>query len=172
MCRQCISAVLFCLIFCFSANAQSSSEESIYLLRSTISNDGGSVKAVNSQYLVQYSIEQSSVIGLTSTDQYLARQGFIQPVQIATVLSKNNDFRLLVDVYPNPAIDEIFISFNEMVMGPVDICLYDRSGRLVMRQETQSEATLVYSIENLAIGNYFLTINAMGKQYVTQISKH
>ena len=156
--------ILFCLPLLTLA------QSSPNLLRSTISNSGSSTQTQDN-YVVQQSIGQSSPIGLQETNEHTVRQGFIQPTQLKRMLAASNAADLLVSVYPNPTTDKITIAFNELVIGKVNLSIYDQRGKLVMEENRESEVELSYSLIKLAVGNYFVKVNTSTKEYVTQISK-
>tara|TARA_Y100000385_G_C12678577_1_gene461065 strand:+ start:93 stop:512 length:420 start_codon:yes stop_codon:yes gene_type:complete len=59
------------------------------LLRSTISNSGGSTQT-QYNYVVQQSVGQISPIGLKVYNEHTVRQGFIQPAQLKRMLAASN----------------------------------------------------------------------------------
>lgn len=156
--------ILICLPF-FTL-AQSSSN----LLRSTISNSGSSIETINKS-IVQQSIGQSSLVGLKHTSKYIIRQGFIQPPHLKSTLSISNAVDLAVDIYPNPTTDKITIAFKELVTGKVCLSVYDQLGKLVMQEYQEAQATLICSLNSLAIGNYFIKVSVSNKAFVTKIVK-
>jgi uncharacterized membrane protein affecting hemolysin expression len=145
-------------------------QSSPHLLRSTISNTGSSVETINKN-LVQQSVGQSSSTGLQQTSKHIVRQGFIQPTQLKRILAASNAADLLVSVHPNPTTDKITLAFNELVTGKVILSIYDQMGKLVIQENREGQAELSYSLDNLAVGNYFIKVNTATKEYVTQISK-
>jgi hypothetical protein len=156
--------LLFCLpLLTF---AQSSPN----LLRSTISNTGSSTQTEDN-YIVQYSVGQSSLIGLQETNQRAVRQGFIQPAQLKRMLAASNAADLLVSAYPNPTTDKITIAFKELITGKVIFSVYDQMGKLILEENRESEVELTFSLAILAAGNYFVKVNTSNKEYVTQIAK-
>tara|TARA_B100001758_G_C17981401_1_gene388333 strand:+ start:20 stop:514 length:495 start_codon:yes stop_codon:yes gene_type:complete len=158
--------LLILLFLPFFAFSQSSSN----LLRSTISNNGSSVKTIN-KGIVQQSIGQSSLVGLQYTSKYIIRQGFIQPTHLKSTLPISNDVELSVDIYPNPTTDRITLDFREAVTGEVLLSIYDYSGRLIIEESQEAQATLSYSLNSLAPGNYFIQVSGSNKAFVTQIAK-
>lgn len=159
--------LLFLLtLFPFISFPQSSSN----LLRSTISNSGSSVETINKS-IVQQSIGQSSPVGLQHTDKYFIRQGFIQPTHLKRILPVIDAVDLSLVIYPNPTTDEITIAFNELVTGKVFVSIYDQLGKLVMEENQQAQATLIYSLNSLKPGNYYIKVSVSNGVKVTQISK-
>jgi|TARA_B110000240_G_C13450709_1_gene432386 hypothetical protein len=156
--------LLFCLpLLTF---AQSSPN----LLRSTISNNGSSTQTEDN-YIVQYSVGQSGLIGLQETKQRAVRQGFIQPSQLKRMLASSNAADLLVSAYPNPTTDKITIAFKELITGKVIFSIYDQMGKLILQENRESEVELTFSLAILAAGNYYVKVNSTNREYVTQIAK-
>jgi len=77
--------ILFILIN-FSVKAQNTS--SPFLMRATLSASGSSetVTFDNLNFIIQQSIDQSSVIGTSKNNGYTLRQGFIQPNVLVKIL--------------------------------------------------------------------------------------
>ena len=145
-------------------------QSSANLLRSTISNSGSSVETINKS-IVQQSVGQSSPIGLQNTDKYVIRQGFIHPTHLKRTLPSSEVVDLSLVIYPNPTTDEITIAFNELVKGKVFVSIYDHLGKLVMEKNQQAQATLIYSLNSLTPGNYFIKVSVSNRVNITQISK-
>jgi len=154
------------LFFAIGSFAQSSP----HLLRATISATGSS-STTNNKHLVQQSVGQSSPVGVQQISNHTIRQGFIQPTQLKRMLAASSSSDLSVSVYPNPTIDNITLSFEELVSGKVNLSIYDEMGRLVLMENKEAQVELSYSLANLVVGNYFVKVNATNKQYVTQIAK-
>jgi protocatechuate 3,4-dioxygenase beta subunit len=79
-----------------------------------------------------------------------------------------------LDIYPNPAVDVISITFGqELLSKPLTIELYSADGKQVMRKQTdRSNATEQLNVATLAAGSYQLRIISNGEvKAVKQIVK-
>lgn len=65
-------------------------------------------------------------------------------------------------LYPNPANEYFYVSFDNPHRTKTSIAIYSISGRLIQRQETDLNTTRV-STENLTKGVYFVELNGNGK---------
>ncbi|HFC00175.1 MAG TPA: HYR domain-containing protein [Phaeodactylibacter sp.] len=68
---------------------------------------------------------------------------------------------LLEKIYPNPASDEIFISFNSPIEQEVEIQIFDARGTLVKVENTdlyEGENTKIIALDNLDNGFYMIHI--------------
>jgi hypothetical protein len=84
---------------------------------------------------------------ITATDDY-SFAGIISSLQ-------------LYEPYPNPARDILDFQFYSVKPGPVDVEVYDRSGRSVMQAAEKCHAGVnraSLSLDRLAAGAYILTI--------------
>jgi len=78
-----------------------------------------------------------------------------------------DDFEKLgIDVYPNPFIDQIFISDIEEIKS---IRLINVEGRVLQSFQVQSE---LFIQNDLPVGIYFLELNYGEKQYYAKLEKH
>jgi hypothetical protein len=60
-------------------------------------------------------------------------------------------------IYPNPASDQVHISFGSVTNGTIGI--YDLSGKEVMQQGANGKKEYTVSTTGIAAGTYFLMIN-------------
>jgi len=74
--------------------------------------------------------------------------------------------KLGIDVYPNPFIDQIFISDIEEIKS---IRLINVEGRVLQFFQVQSE---LFIQNDLPVGIYFLELNYGEKQYYAKLEKH
>tara|TARA_B100000427_G_C15383617_1_gene540052 strand:+ start:156 stop:650 length:495 start_codon:yes stop_codon:yes gene_type:complete len=140
------------------------------LLRSTISYSGSSIITSNN-FLVQQSVGQNSPIGLQEFSDKVARQGFIQPSILRRMMVSSKYSDLSVEVFPNPTIDKITLTFSKIFVGKISLSIYDQMGRLVLESDYESQLEVSLSLADLRVGNYFLKVNISNQQYVTQITK-
>ena len=67
-----------------------------------------------------------------------------------------------INVFPNPASDELHFSFTEENDALKHISIYDISGRQVLSEKTKNNSI---NVEKLEKGSYFIKINSETKQY-------
>ena len=158
-------------LFYFTFNIILAQEKSPYLMRSTLSAAASSQSINHNQkdYLLQQSYGQSSPAGTVYQNEFVARQGFIQPF-ILLRLAKEPDF-IGLGIYPNPVIDELHIDLDQPYEGNLYLNLYDYRGRLVAKQKYVSQQNIVFDVRHFAQGTYFLKVVLGNKQKVAQINK-
>ena len=93
-------------------------------------------------------------------------RGCQKEVKIIIPFADNNEELL---VYPNPSSDWVALQFELEKESHLEAYLYDDKGALVAlileRDGKAGTNELVFSLENLAIGNYVLTLLVDGKVY-------
>ncbi len=91
------------------------------------------------------------------------------------IAEASKETMVVVSCFPNPTAGELKIQYYLFAPQKVTVGIYDMAGKLVMSQpETQSSAGLFeteMNIQNLATGNYLITINAGGKNYSQKMVK-
>jgi alkaline phosphatase D len=91
------------------------------------------------------------------------------------IAEASKETMVVVSCFPNPTAGELKIQYYLFAPQKVTVGIYDMAGKLVMSQpETQSSAGLFeteMNIQNLAAGNYLITINAGGKNYSQKMVK-
>jgi len=85
-------------------------------------------------------------------------------------VSEKNDF---FSVYPNPAMDKLFISFTDQLAKEIQLQLLDMSGRTLksMQLAPAAEPASVH-IGNLVPGIYFIECQAGGQRAFRKFIKH
>lgn len=78
--------------------------------------------------------------------------------------SVQNDFKL----YPNPANDQMTIHLSQEQYEPIEITLFDATGKLVYNSKTMDEILNIHFLPN---GLYTAIINASGKIYRARFTK-
>ncbi|MEL6812456.1 MAG: T9SS type A sorting domain-containing protein [Bacteroidota bacterium] len=143
-----------------------------FMKKETLASQGSShfVYSGNKSYFIQESIGQGSVINTFNTNNYSLRQGFLQPIS-ASVLIDASDTSIDAVIFPNPFVNAINIYFNEPVVGPLDIKLFDLLGRRVFSQVYSPNPTLLVEIDQLAMGQYFLTVEMRTKSLTAKLIK-
>jgi subtilisin-like proprotein convertase family protein len=76
-----------------------------------------------------------------------------------TVATNNVDLSTTVDLFPNPAQDQINVAFAQQLAGNVTLTINDLQGRLLSSQKEQNlQGNLVINTADLTDGIYFMTI--------------
>ncbi|MDI5899391.1 T9SS type A sorting domain-containing protein [Flavobacterium yafengii] len=162
---------LFLCFFLVQSYAQNTSSN--LLVRSTVGVSGSSrnVKIQNRNYIVQQSIGQSSVIGTFAIGDLSVRQGFIQPNVFAKIKDEKILMNLDVVIYPNPFLKSISLLFNEEVKDKVAVEIYDMLGRLIFSNSYPPSQDVNVILDDFAVANYILKIQANNKRIVKKILK-
>ena len=165
--------LLLCICFILLQHIQAQTESNQNLVRSTTGVSGSSVKVTqnNKVYVIQHSIGQPSAIGTFNKDNYILRQGFIQPNVLARIKDKNMPSNLQLSLYPNPFQDNISLSFNEEVKGEINIMVFDILGRLVFEKKYIANQNVNVILDKLSSGEYILKAVANQRQFITKILK-
>lgn len=123
----------------------------------TISSAGHSV-VTNSGIKVSQSIGQASVIGTVTQARYAVKQGLLNPLS-AVVKTPAKVVATSLQVYPNPFNEALH--FKASASGQFLISIFDASGRLVYKQETQLEP-FIYTLplSNLPSGSYTIQLQS------------
>lgn len=73
--------------------------------------------------------------------------------------------------YPNPALNEFYVSLNENTSKPIELSLFDFTGQLVIKDSYSQSSDHKVNIEKLSSGIYFLQITIDGKSSIQKIVK-
>jgi len=162
--------ILFILIN-FSVKAQNTS--SPFLMRATLSASGSSetVTFDNLNFIIQQSIDQSSVIGTSKNNGYTLRQGFIQPNVLVKILDTSMPIDLEVNFYPNPFKEKVSLAFTQQINGNIEVAVFDMVGKLVFLKKYEAIQNLQLQFDNLSLGAYILKITANNRQFIKNIMK-
>lgn len=80
-----------------------------------------------------------------------------------TVATEDVDLSTIVNLFPNPAQDQINVSFTQQLTSNVTLNINDLQGRLLSSQKEQNlQGNLVIDINDLTDGIYFMTIQTEG----------
>lgn len=160
----------FFLLFFIYPKAQNTS--SAYLVRSTTGVAGSSEAIIvnNQHYVIQQSIGQGSVIGKFQSNGVIVRQGFIQPPTISSKIIPE-ETNLDAIIYPNPVNNELNVSFNELVQGPITIQIFDMLGRNVFTKKSSATQNMSINLSFLASAQYIFLMNTEQKQFKANIIK-
>lgn len=162
---------LFLCFFLVQSYAQNTAGK--HLVRSTVGVSGSStdIKIQNTNYVVQQSIGQSSVIGTFAIGDLNVRQGFIQPNVFAKIIDEKIPMNLDVVIYPNPFLESLSLFFNEAVADKVTVEIYDMLGRLIFSNSYPPSQNVNVILDDFTVANYILKIQANNKQIVKKILK-
>ena len=103
-----------------------------------------------------------AIIGTSSTSaSVIATQGFEQPDNFTTSIETPEGYMLDVSVYPNPVGDLMNIKLEGTITSPIQIELYDASGRLIpgWTREVRQTGIIEQPAAQLASGAYFLRVS-------------
>jgi len=128
--------------------------------------DSGGASVTNGTTSVFYTIGEVAVQEYTQGATHIS-EGFISK-NLLTSLGISDDFSLLegVNVYPNPSVDFVNISFSDEAIYTLSI--FDALGKKI--DEISTEKTNLHSINitDFSIGLYMIVIkNQANKQYNT-----
>lgn len=153
------------------SNAQNSTSN--YLVSSTTGAAGSSenISANNNQYVVQQSIGQVSVIGTFYDNDFIFRQGFIQPNVLAKIIDADIPLSLVTEIYPNPFTESVTLSFSEKINDTVEVSVFDLLGRLVYSKDFDADQNINVQFSGLSVANYILNVTANNKQFIKKIVK-
>lgn len=123
----------------------------------TFSSVGSSV-VTTSGLSVSQSVGQASVIGRITQAKHTVKQGFLTPL-VAVVEDPVEVAAANVQVFPNPFNEALH--FKASASGQFLISIYDASGRVVYKQETQLEP-FIYTLplSNLPSGSYLIQLQS------------
>ncbi|MEA5459506.1 T9SS type A sorting domain-containing protein [Arcicella sp. LKC2W] len=114
-----------------------------------------------------YQIKIEDKIGCTNVSDSIVIN-FAQKILANEELT--DEFEL--NVFPNPAQNDLNVIFNKKSKGVFHVSLYDLSGNLLINQDVQSNTTNTISTQNLSSGMYFIRLTNGEKQTIRKIMKH
>ena len=162
---------LFLLILLVQLPLQTVKCQALIKLRSTISISGSSktIAIQDQQFYVQQIIGQSGVIGLSKDNNYLLRQGFIQPIESSNniIASKN----LGVTISPNPFPSEIIVSFTEKISDDLYVSLCDLNGKTVYFNKYAATQNINLNFGSLPPALYIIRVYTDKKYYISKLIK-
>jgi hypothetical protein len=124
----------------------------------------------NKSYYLIESIGQASVINTFSANNYVLRQGFLQPVS-ASVFASDAKASLKAIVFPNPFLNQIQIKFDEPIIDELNLALYDVLGRVIIREVYNPIQAITLDLLYLSNGSYFLKVQMRSKVLSAKIIK-
>jgi len=140
------------------------------ILRSTLSISAPHTNEGNN-YILQQSVGQSSVIGDYESGGYLLSQGFVQADVWAKIVHSDDVLDLKAEVFPNPFVDQVNVSFLEPVNEPVHVFVFDDLGRQVEFVTYEETQQLNVPLGYLPPGKYYIKVATDHKQFVTHLIK-
>jgi hypothetical protein len=157
------------LFLSLAAAAQEPVEPQL-ILRSTLSMSASHTNERNN-YILQQSVGQSSVIGDYESDGYLLSQGFVQAGVWAKIVHPDDVLDLKAEVFPNPFVDEVNISFLEPINEPIHVFVFNDLGREVEFFTYEESQALSVCLGYLPPGKYYVKIVTDHKQFVAHLIK-
>jgi len=150
---------------------QTINSQALVKLRSTLDTGGSSRKfELNGrEYFIQQSIGQTSVIGLSQDNNYLLRQGFIQPLKGSAGIITSES--LPATVFPNPFSSDITISFTEEISGILYLTLMTMNGKVVFLKKYGDVRELNLDVSSLAPSVYILKVSSGSGYYYSKLVK-
>jgi hypothetical protein len=135
-------------------------------------NNGGSSNTVTVETRVLYyqqCIGQSGIIGLSGGKNQLVRQGFIQPM----IRQGNSDLTeiLPAEIYPNPFLTQLTITFPEDIPDKLYVTMYDLNGKIVFLKKFEAARELKIDVSNLAPSIYILRVNTTTRSSYSKVVK-
>lgn len=153
------------MIFCLFSVLTFSQEVS----RSTISAVGNSTDLSGGFYVSQ-SVGQLSTIGFSEMFNKSIVQGYQQPTGVKTIDASIVTETL--ELFPIPVEDELNLLFSLTIQGKCVVELFDRLGRLVLRQECViSDFRTRISLANIASSTYIVKITNNNTVFYENIIK-
>ncbi len=164
---------LFLSLCLYCAFLQQAKAQSTPLIRSTFGISGSSetISTENNTYIIQQSLGQTSAIGTFNSNDYILRQGFIQPNVLAMIIDENIPINLQVTIYPNPFKKNISLSFNEEIENEVSLAVFDMAGRSLLTKHYKANQQMVIPLGFLPSGAFIIKIIANHKQFIGKIIK-
>ena len=159
----------------FFSRVQAQKPINFELIRTTTGISGSSeeVRINNKNFVIQQSIGQGSVTGTFLNQNYVLRQGFIQPNILAKIIDNNNvSLSLEAIVYPNPFIDNVTLQFNEFISDTINVELYNILGGKVISEKYVANKEIILNLSELVRSEYILKVNVKNKLFVTKLLKN
>ncbi|KAA3622056.1 MAG: T9SS C-terminal target domain-containing protein [Flavobacterium sp.] len=121
---------------------------------------------------VSYSIGQLDYVEASGTGGS-ASQGVQQPIEVIILGSDDyEEISLIAAVYPNPTVNRVTLTVQNMDKAGMEFQLHDLSGRLLQKEVINHSNTFV-SMEHLSSSTYFLAVLKHGSVLKTfKIIKH
>jgi len=115
------------------------------------------------------SLNDGSFILLASAENLTGRTWLFHTDLDGSVLINEMPEPEQIQVYPNPAQNELTITFNEYTIG--HISLKTITGKIVWQANVNNEAKMVIPVESFTSGMYILTVLSQNKVFTSKICK-
>ncbi|MFI1770606.1 T9SS type A sorting domain-containing protein [Thalassobellus citreus] len=138
-------------------------QKSNFIIKSTLTCVGSSSISLKNQtkaYFIQQSIGQSGIIGLKVTNKISAQQGFLNHIKLITVNNPTVSIKETIsfNIYPNPVINYLNISFEKEPVKSLQIDLFNSTGKLIFSNEYPPNKKIIIPLNNLEEAMYLLQI--------------
>jgi hypothetical protein len=123
---------------------------------------------------VLQSIGQSGIVGKSEFNKTIIQQGFLTNTKYFSIDNSNVvnfEERFDVVVSPNPFIDYIKIDFSSKTKHPINIRIYDISGKTYIYKTYNASESILLPMKNFSLGNYIVHIVSGKNKYIKKIFK-
>ena len=138
------------------------------LQRQMISAQGNTIFIGNGMYVSQ-SIGQQSIIGTSQKNKLTISQGYQQ--NFWSYYIRSNEASVIhTKTYPNPFLDSLNFQFSQPINTPVQITLFDITGKIVFELTKLPDETIL-TVSNLQLPSaiYLVYLTSEKFNYYTQI---
>ena len=115
---------------------------------------GGNGQGTNTQ--IEWTLGETIVTTFSTADTILT-QGFHQPLLTVTAINTYDSPDIRIQVYPNPAQDQLMIQLGCVEIKDFRYVLYDMNGKFLRQQILLSDITNI-NMDNYLPGIYLLKI--------------
>lgn len=121
-------------------------------------------------YIISQTIGQQSIIG-NSSNKEIVMQGFQQSLW-GSYIASTEKTEIVTRTYPNPFKDVVNFEFSQLMPNPIEIHVFDISGRLVFSKEVKIENTiLTIELAKLPRSEYLVQLQTTNFKYYTKLIK-
>lgn len=162
---------LFFIILIIVCSRYAPAQEAVKM-RSALSAGGtsGTFVSEGKVYLIQHCVGQQSLTGTAAGNNYLLRQGYIQPpLPALKIMPLINS--LPATVYPNPMSDHLKISLADIQEGTILITILDLRGTPVLQKGCRYDGAVELDLSSLPPAVYTLKITAASRSFHSRIIK-
>ncbi|MHC1702922.1 MAG: T9SS type A sorting domain-containing protein [Tenuifilaceae bacterium] len=162
---------LFFLFVLVQITLKTVSAQEIKKQRSSLCLSGTSKEFYNQgqEYIVQQSIGQPGVIGLSKANGLILRQGFIQP---PLNLGRTNTLNYLhASIYPNPFSNSIIVTITDIITEKIYVAVYDIYGRKVFDKSYNAIQNFSIELGIIPPGFYLLIMKSDAKSITKKLIK-
>jgi hypothetical protein len=120
----------------------------------------------NNGYYIDFTIGEIMTETFTSSKNLLS-QGFLQGIENNIGIKELTAEESEIIIYPNPAVNHIYIFNNNSEIKPVSIDIANIQGKVVLRQLSISHQKY-FDIEKLTPGLYIISIQFNNRQIINK----